>query len=120
MKRPLRINDPLLAAALAAVAMTGCHSTMTSAHDPSPAGSEAVPPNMVPPHAHGPFTGTVADWPLWFVRHESGVSTSSPYGGRVVSNNFVFLDRKTRGEGKGVLVRVYLGGCGSIKKNKAQ
>ena len=48
-------RDPVLAAALAATAMTGCHSTMTSAHDPSPAGSEAVPPNMVPPPGHGPF-----------------------------------------------------------------
>src|SRR3546814_5513617 len=72
--------------------MTGCHSTMTSAHDPSPAGSEAVPPNMVPPPGHGPFTGTVADWPLWFVRHEFGVSTYSTYGCKVVYNNFVFVD----------------------------
>src|SRR3546814_20217798 len=54
MKSPLRLRDPVLAAALAAVAMTGCHSTMTSAHDPSPAGSDAVPPNRVPPTGHGP------------------------------------------------------------------
>src|SRR3546814_3928416 len=66
--------------------------SMTSAHDPSPAGSEAVPPNMVPPPGHGPFTGTVADWPLWFVRHEFGVSTYSTYGCKVVYNNFVFVD----------------------------
>ena len=92
MKRFLRLRDPVLAAALAAAAMTGCHSTMTSAHDPSPAGSEAVPPNMVPPPGHGPFTGTVADWPLWFVRHEFGVSTYSTYGCKVVYNNFVFVD----------------------------
>lgn len=24
---------------------------------------------MKPPPGHGPYTGTVADWPLWFVRH---------------------------------------------------
>src|SRR3546814_1779688 len=72
IKSPLRLRDPVLAPALVAVAMTGCHSTMTSAHDPSPAGSDAVSPNMVPPPGHGPFTGTVADWPLWFVRPEFG------------------------------------------------
>jgi hypothetical protein len=92
MKRPLRLRDPVLAAALAAFAMTGCHSTMTSAHDPSPAGSEAVPPNMVPPPGHGPFTGTVADWPLWFVRHEFGVSTYSTYGCKVIYNNFMHVN----------------------------
>src|SRR3546814_11645959 len=88
MKRPLRIHDPLLAAALAAVAMTGCHSTMTSAHDPSPAGSDAVPPNMVPPPGHGPFTGTAADWPFWFVRHAFGVSTYRTYGCKLLYNHF--------------------------------
>src|SRR3546814_20332619 len=62
---------------------------MTSAHDPSPAGSDAVPPNMVPPPGHGPFTGTVADWPLWFVRHAFGVSTYSTYGCKVIYNNFM-------------------------------
>src|SRR3546814_11088577 len=88
MKSPLRLRDPVLAAALAAVAMTGCHSTMTSAHDPSPAGSDAVPPNMVPPPGPGPFTGTVAAWPLWFVRHEFGVSTYTPTVFKVIYNNF--------------------------------
>src|SRR3546814_19224756 len=47
---------------------------------------------MVPPPGHGPFTGTVADWQLWFVRHEFGVSTYSTYGCKVVYNNFVFVD----------------------------
>src|SRR3546814_2453904 len=44
---------------------------------------------MVPPPGHGPFTGTVADWPLWFVRHEFGVSTYSTYGCKVIYNNFM-------------------------------
>src|SRR3546814_3019306 len=88
MKRPLRIHDPLLAAALAAVAMTGCHSTMTSAHGPSPAGSDAVPPNMVPPPGHGPFTGTVADWPLWFVRHNFGARCFDTQSCEVLYNGF--------------------------------
>src|SRR3546814_15215667 len=88
MKRPLRIHDPLLAAALAAVAMTGCHSTMTSAHDPSPAGSDAVPPNMVPPHGHGPFTGTVAAWTLWFVRHNFGARCFDTQSCEVLYNGF--------------------------------
>src|SRR3546814_3638445 len=89
MKRPCRSHEPLLAAALSAVAMTGCNSTMTSAHDPSPAGSDAVPTNMVPPPGHGPFTGTVADWPFWVARHEFGVSTYSTNGCKVIYNNFL-------------------------------
>lgn len=88
MKRSLRLRDPVLAAALAAAAMTGCHSTMTSAHDPSPAGSEAVPPNMVPPPGHGPFTGTVADWPLWFVRHNFGAHCFDTQSCEVLYNSF--------------------------------
>lgn len=92
MTRSFRLRDPVLAAALTAIAMTGCHSAMTPAHDPAPAGSDAVPPNMVPPPGHGPFTGTVADWPLWFVRHDFGVSTYSTRGCKVVYNDFVFVD----------------------------
>jgi hypothetical protein len=29
-------------------------------------------PHMKPPPGHGPFTGTVADWPLWFPWHYFG------------------------------------------------
>lgn len=32
---------------------------------------------MKPPPGHGPYTGTVADWPLWFVRHRFGSSCFS-------------------------------------------
>ena len=38
-------------------------------------GCNAVEPEfdpMTPPPGHGPFTGTVADWPLWFAWHEFG------------------------------------------------
>lgn len=61
---------------------------MTSAHDPSPAGSDAVPPNMVPPPGHGPFTGTVADWPLWFVRHNFGAHCFDTQSCEVLYNGF--------------------------------
>ena len=30
---------------------------------------EQVPEHMTPPPGHGPYTGTVADWPLWFPWH---------------------------------------------------
>jgi hypothetical protein len=88
MNRPLRLHDPVLAAALAAIAVTGCHSPMTSAFPPSPAGSEAVPPNMVPPPGHGPYTGTVADWPLWFVRHNFGAHCFDTRSCEVLYNHF--------------------------------
>ncbi|GAB3318577.1 hypothetical protein [Luteimonas notoginsengisoli] len=88
MNRPLRLHDPVLAAALAAIAVTGCHSPMTSAFPPSPAGSEAVPPNMVPPPGHGPYTGTVADWPLWFVRHNFGAHCFDTQSCEVLYNGF--------------------------------
>lgn len=33
---------------------------------------ERTPDHMKPPPGHGPFTGTVADWPLWFAWHQFG------------------------------------------------
>lgn len=33
---------------------------------------EQVPEHMTPPPGHGPYTGTVADWPLWFPMHKFG------------------------------------------------
>lgn len=51
----------LLAATMAAtLLLQGCNAT-----DP-------VPEHMRPPPGHGPFTGTVADWPLWFAWHQWG------------------------------------------------
>jgi len=41
--------------------LTGCQSAMSSSS------------NMTPPPGHGPFTGTAADWPLWFIAHNFGV-----------------------------------------------
>lgn len=41
------------------------------------------PSNMTPPPGHGPFTGTAADWPLWFIAHNFDVSTYSTYGCKV-------------------------------------
>ncbi len=40
---------------------TGCQSAMSSST------------NTTPPSGHGPYTGTVADWPLWFIAHNFGV-----------------------------------------------
>lgn len=33
---------------------------------------EPVHEHMIPPPGHGPYTGTVADWPLWFPMHQFG------------------------------------------------
>ena len=51
----------MLAATLAgALLLQGCNAT------------ESTPAHMKPPPGHGPFTGTVADWPLWFAWHQFG------------------------------------------------
>ena len=44
-----------------AALLQGCNAVETKNFDP-----------MEPPPGHGPFTGTVADWPLWFVWHQFG------------------------------------------------
>ena len=46
---------------LAAALLQGCSS-----------GAPVPADNMQPPPGHGPYTGTVADWPLWFIEHEFG------------------------------------------------
>lgn len=43
----------------------------TSQTEPSPPTGD-LPPYMIPPPGHGPYTGTVADWPLWFFQHNFG------------------------------------------------
>jgi hypothetical protein len=53
---------------------------------PLQADSEST--NMTPPPGHGPYTGTVADWPLWFIAHSFGVSTYSTYGCKVRYGNY--------------------------------
>lgn len=35
---------------------------------------------MEPPPGHGPYTGTVDDWPLWFVQHQFGSKCFSVQG----------------------------------------
>jgi len=62
----------LLAATLAGtLLLQGCKAT-----DP-------VPEHMRPPPGHGPFTGTVADWPLWFAWHKFGIHCYSVQSCRV-------------------------------------
>lgn len=43
-----------------ALALQGCRA------------EEPVYEHMIPPPGHGPYTGTVADWPLWFPMHQFG------------------------------------------------
>lgn len=45
---------------------------------------EQVPEHAAPPPGHGPYTGTVADWPLWFPWHYVGISCFDVDGCRVI------------------------------------
>lgn len=56
-----RLIRPAAFLTLAAALLQGCSSAA-----PVPAD------NMQPPPGHGPYTGTVADWPLWFIEHNFG------------------------------------------------
>lgn len=63
----------LAPALLLSLAMTGCYPAMsTTAPDPDTQTAH-LSSNMTPPPGHGPYTGTVADWPLWFTAHDFGV-----------------------------------------------
>lgn len=56
-----RLIRPAAFLALAAALLQGCSS-----------GTPVSADNMQPPPGHGPYTGTVADWPLWFPWHSFG------------------------------------------------
>ncbi len=78
----------LAPALLLSLAMTGCYPAMTTTA-PDPDIQPAHPSsNMTPPPGHGPYTGTVADWPLWFTAHDFDVSTYSTYGCKVRYGNY--------------------------------
>ncbi|MBB6600015.1 hypothetical protein [Luteimonas sp. MC1825] len=50
-------------------------------------GCNAVEPEfdpMTPPPGQGPFTGTVADWPLWFVWHQFGTHCFSVQSCKII------------------------------------
>lgn len=81
---------PTLAAALLVLLMTGCQPAMST---PDPR-TEPPLPHLVPPLGHGPYTGTVADWPLWFVRHDFGAFSYETYGCKVLYNNFYHVDEQ--------------------------
>lgn len=76
MTRPDQFRRGIVCAAVFFfLAMTGCHSAMSTTASQDESNS--------PPPGHGPFTGTVADWPLWFTAHDFDVSTYSTYGCKV-------------------------------------
>lgn len=56
--RPARLARTAAFLILSSALLPGCGST--------------TPDNMKPPPGHGPYTGTVADWPLWFIEHKFG------------------------------------------------
>lgn len=51
---------PIFAIVACALVLQGCRA------------GEPVHEHMIPPPGHGPYTGTVADWPLWFPMHKFG------------------------------------------------
>jgi hypothetical protein len=64
--------------------LTGCQSAMsTSANAPDDAAS-----SITPPPGHKPFTGTVADWPLWFIAHEFGAHCFNTQSCSIVYKGF--------------------------------
>src|SRR5688500_9126750 len=81
-KRP-RLAHLLLAAALSAPSLAGCLPAMThsSPHTPTVAGT----PDRK-------YTGTVADWPLFFVTHTFGAACYSTDWCKVRYNNFLHVD----------------------------
>ena len=61
--RAARRSGPALATIFLSLALLGCQAAMSD---------RSTPPELVPPPGHGPYTGTVADWPLWFYQHSFG------------------------------------------------
>ena len=78
-KRP-RLSHLLLAAALSAPSLAGCQPAMTDStpHTPAVAGT----PDRK-------YTGTVADWPLFFVSHTFGAMCFSTKNCRILYAGFV-------------------------------
>jgi len=78
-----RLPYLLLAVALSAPSLAGCQPAMTDSppHTPAVAGT----PDRK-------YTGTVADWPLFFVSHTFGAACYSTYGCKVRYNDFLHVD----------------------------
>lgn len=51
-----------------ALLLQGCQAAESLAES----SSTVIPEHMKPPPGHGAYTGTVADWPLWFPWHRFG------------------------------------------------
>ena len=78
-----RLAHLLLAATLSVPSLAGCQPAMTDStpHMPAVAGT----PDRK-------YTGTVADWPLFFVSHTFGAACYSTYGCKVRYNDFLHVD----------------------------
>jgi len=70
MKRQTTRLGPIRAAALLTLALTGCHSAMSTS---------APQDASVPPSSDGNYTNTVADWPLRFSAHYFAAFCYSTY-----------------------------------------
>jgi hypothetical protein len=88
---PNRQHPWLYSAVGMALLLQGCQPVMPTPPSHSDASLQAVD-NMTPPPGHGAYTGTVADWPLWFVAHNFGAFSYSTYGCKVLYNNMLRVD----------------------------
>lgn len=72
---------------LAALVVAGAALVLQGCGSAEPVPDAATPParanNMQPPPGHGPYTGTVADWPLWFPFHSFGAQCFSVQSCRI-------------------------------------
>lgn len=66
----------LIVLAAGVALLQGCRTGEQAPGPLAGAAAETTPEpkneHMIPPPGHGPYTGTVADWPLWFPWHKFG------------------------------------------------
>ena len=66
------------------VLLTGCQSAMSSSG------------NTTPPPGHGPYTGTVTDWPLRFIAHNFGVQCFDTQSCEILYRGFLHRSDEPR------------------------
>lgn len=82
-----RLVALLIVIVAGAAMLQGCRTGEQAPGTPAEAATASAPAtkneHMIPPPGHGPYTGTVADWPLWFPWHKFGAHCFSVQGCRI-------------------------------------